>query len=146
MQNAIICDIDGCLLNTAHIHKEIAQKHLEGAQKWAYFEQCANNKDVGFNHILGEFLEGLERQGYKIILSTARSERIRPQTKIKLVADFNCDFELYMRAPNDLGPACEVKRKHLIQIQEKYNVEMAIDDERANLDMYSKYGLLVMQA
>lgn len=145
-KRAIICDIDGCLLNTDYIHQEIKEKGLEGAAKWRYFETYANDIDVNFNHNLGGLLESLARDGYEIILSTARNENIRHQTILKLRINLDCKFKLYMRASNDISPACEVKRKHLKQIQEEYAVEMAIDDEDANLKMFSSNGLFVMKA
>lgn len=145
-KKAIICDIDGCLLDTAHIHEDIKELGLEGIDKWRYFEMYANDIDVNFNYNLGGLLESLARNGYEIILSTARSESIKHRTILKLKTNLNCEFKLYMRASNDISPACEVKRKHLKQIQEEYAVEMAIDDEDANLDMFSKKGLFVMKA
>lgn len=146
MKKAIICDIDGCLLDTAHIHKVIEEKGLEGAAKWRYFEQNANSADVNFNYVLGEFLDCLAKDGYEIILSTARNENIKQDTSFKLRHYLDCDYRLYMRASNDISPACEVKKKHLKEIQEEFNVLMAIDDEDANLDMFSKNGLFVMKA
>lgn len=145
-KKAIICDIDGCLLDTAHIHKEIEEKGLDGADKWRYFEKHANSGDIRFNYTLGTFLESLARDGYEIIISTARNESIRHQTILRLRRSLDCKFKLFMRASNDIRPACEVKKKHLKQIQEEYAVEMAIDDEDANLDMFSKNGLFVMKA
>lgn len=145
-KKAIICDIDGCLLDTAHIHKDIKELGLEGLDKWRYFEMYANDIDVKFNHNLGGLLESLARNGYEIILSTARNENIKHRTILKLKSNLDCEFKLYMRASNDISPACEVKKKHLKQIQEEYIVEMAIDDEDANLDMFSKKGLFVMKA
>ncbi len=145
-KKAIICDIDGCLLDTAHIHEDIKELGLEGLDKWRYFEMYANDIDVKFNHNLGGLLESLARNGYEIIFSTARNESIKHRTILKLKSNLDCEFKLYMRASNDISPACEVKKKHLKQIQEEYAVEMAIDDEDANLDMFSKKGLFVMKA
>lgn len=146
-KKAIICDIDGCLLDTAFIHQEIEEKGLEGVAKWRYFETYANDIElVNFNQNLGSILEILAQNGYEIILLTARSENIRNATVRKIKLNLNCKFELYMRPTNDISPACEIKKKHLKELKENYDVYLAIDDEDENLKMFSNNGLFVMKA
>ena len=146
-KKAIICDIDGCLLKTGHIINEAEEKGLKDSEKWAYFQRKANDiYEVEFNFNLGDLLEALNKQGYKIILSTARSSEIRSQTIRRLKLHLSCDFELYMRDYDDVAPAPKVKKKHLKEIQKKYEVYLAIDDEDKNLDMFSSNGLYVMKS
>lgn len=143
---AVICDIDGCLLDTRAILKEATEKTTNDAEKWRYFEAYANDRNkVPFNYILGEVLNSLRDSGYKIIFSTARSEAIKVNTKIRLRSELGFMGDLYMRALDDLGPADQVKYKHLKQIREYYDPQIAIDDEDANINMFSGNGLLVMK-
>jgi 3-deoxy-D-manno-octulosonate 8-phosphate phosphatase KdsC-like HAD superfamily phosphatase len=146
-KKAIICDIDGCLLDTAIIHKEIEQKDLIGAQKWAYFERFANNIDkVSFNYNLGIALEALAKVGINIILLTARSESIRKSTARRLDMQLNCKYKLVMRNFGDEDTPRVIKKRHLENILKEYEVILAIDDEDENLKMFSAMGLFVMKA
>lgn len=143
---AIICDIDGCILDSSAVHAEIKRYKLEGAKKWLFFESFANNsKLVKFNRILGDWLYNQAKKGVAIIFLTARSENIRYTTRLRLASEFKPDFEfkLLMRAKDDLDPAHVCKAKHMEDILATYDVILAIDDEQANLDMFNSYGLLV---
>lgn len=145
-QDVVICDIDGCLLNTSAVLAEAKLQPSE-ADKWRYFNTYANDrKKVAFNYLLAEILKSLRDSGYKIIFSTARSEAIKVNTKIRLRSELGFMPDMYMRALGDIRPACEVKADHLKLIQKYYNPCIAIDDEDANLDMFSKNGLFVMKA
>lgn len=65
---AIICDIDGCVIDTSRIYEEIAEKGITGADKFAYFEEYANDPAKALiNQQLVDILEFLRLQGYKII-------------------------------------------------------------------------------
>ena len=145
-RKAVICDIDGCLLDTSQIFKEIEEKGLQGNEKWAYFERYANDRDKAkFNFILADVLNCLRNQGYKIIFSTARSEAIRINTKIRLQTDLGFMGDLFMRPLGNINPAAEVKAEHLKSIKGFYNACIAIDDEDENLKMFSKNGLLAVK-
>ena len=142
---AVICDIDGCLLDTREILREAEKKETE-AEKWRYFDTYANDRDkVAFNYVLGEVLESLRQCGYKIIFSTARSEAIKINTKIRLRLELGYIEDIYMRPIGDSRPAAEVKADHLKKIREYYDAQIAIDDEDANVKMYADKGLLVMK-
>ncbi len=143
---AIICDIDGCVLDTSAIYKEIERLNLEGQRKWMFFETFANDSKMSvFNQTLGNWLVSQYIKGINIIFLTARSEKIRYNTRTRLNKEFKnvLDYCLLMRAKDDLDPAHIVKEKHLKTILERYEVILAIDDEQPNLDMFNRYGLLV---
>ena len=143
---AIICDIDGCLLDTRAVLKEAEENTNNEADKWRYFQTYANDRDkVGFNWTLGEVLKSLHDSGYKIIFSTVRSEAIRINTKIRLRTDLGFIGDLYMRRIGDLRPAAEVKAEHFRLIREYYDPQIAIDDEDENIKMFAENGLLVMK-
>ena len=131
----------------SYYNEKIKEKGLEDAAKWRYFETYANDyMDVKFNFNLGDILEALAGKGYTIILLTARSENIRRATARRINFNLNCKYLMLMRDKNDISPAHVIKKKHLKEIQEKYEVMLAIDDEEENLNMYSSNGLFVMKA
>lgn len=145
-QKAVICDIDNCLLYTNFIIKEAEQKGLTGNDKWGYFHKFANCDKVLFNHKLGEILKALENQGYKILLVTARSEKIRKPTQRKLKQNLECDFKMFMRDFDNEESSAELKQKLLDEITKKYSVVFAIDDEEENIRMFLKNGIYTMQS
>lgn len=143
---AIICDIDGCIMDTSRIYEEIAEKGITGAEKFAYFEQYANDPAKALiNHQLAEILKFLNAQGYKIIFSTARSIVIKLRTMIRLRDELGFIGDLYVRGKNDFRPSAEVKADHLRRIKEYYDVHIAIDDEDENLKMFSENNILAMK-
>ena len=143
---AIICDIDGCLLDTRAVLKVAEATAQNEAQKWQIFENYANDRDkVAFNYILGEVLKSLRDSGYKIVFSTARSEAIKVDTKIRLRTELGFMGDIYMRRIGDLRPAAEVKAEHFRLIREYYDPQIAIDDEDENIKMFANKGLLVMK-
>lgn len=142
---AIICDIDGCVIDTSRIYEEIAEKGITGADKFAYFEEYANDPAKALiNQQLVDILEFLRMQGYKIIFSTARSKAIKIGTITRLRSCMLYS-DIYMRDLDDLRPAAEVKADHLKQIKEFYDVHIAIDDEDDNLKMFSQNNILAMK-
>lgn len=145
-QKAVICDIDGCLLDSREVLKEATKKTQTDTEKWRYFETYANAREkVNFNYTLGEVLRSLRNIGYKIIFSTARSEAIRLNTKIRLRSELGFMGDMYMRRIGDLRPAAEIKADHYKSICEYYDPQIAIDDEDENIKMYIHKGLLVMK-
>lgn len=150
-KKAIICDIDGCLLDTGFIFKEIEAQGLTGSEKWDYFHKKANLDEVKFNIALSEILYGFYDQGFDIILLTARSEEIRNQTRSKItyeniLAGFNYKFTLYMRHLGDCSPSHESKAKYIDFLKAKYSIVLAIDDDDANCKMFNENNILTMKA
>lgn len=142
---AIICDIDGCVIDTSRIYEEIAEKGITGADKFAYFEEYANDPAKALiNQPLVDILEFLRMQGYKIIFSTARSKAIKVGTITRLRGCMMYS-DIYMRDLDDFRPAAEVKADHLKRIKEFYDVHIAIDDEDDNLKMFSQNNILAMK-
>lgn len=151
MKKAIICDIDGCLLDTGIIFKEIEAQSLTGNKKWDYFHYWANSDKVSFNVALSEILFNFFNQGFEIILLTARSEKIRNQTRARItseniLAGLNYKYSLYMRQENDFSPSHESKLKHLKELKQKYFIILAIDDDEENCKMFHQNRILTMKA
>jgi len=150
-QKAIICDIDGVLLDTSKVFKQIEDFYLTGNIKWKYFNRHANDNDVPCDIRIMRILEWFVDNGYKIIFLTARSEEIYRQTRAKiqyeqaLYANKPFDFLLIMRPSDVLAPSDEVKYNALLEIEKKYNIFCAIDDDADNCDMFASKGILTLQ-
>lgn len=151
LKKAIICDIDGVLLETKHIFEEIEKANLTGASKWDYFNRRANDHDVEVDIRVIEVLETFANQGYKILFVTARSAEIWKQTRAKIdmaigqYAQNIFEYSLAMRGTDDFNASDCVKAELLQQIQEKYDVLFAIDDDKSNCDMFRKNNILTLQ-
>lgn len=147
-QKAIICDIDGCLLNTERIFKEIFQKNLKGDEKWAYFHKFANEPSHAIkNQFLINCLIFASKNDYEILLVTARNEEIYKET-FKYLYDNSgevFDFKLFCRKHNDYRPAWIVKEEITKELLKKYNIIMAIDDEISNCQMFESLGILTFK-
>ncbi len=150
-QKAIICDIDGVLLNTEHILNRAIIAGLANGDIWKFFNRHANDHDVMANPDIVEMLETFARQGYKIVFITSRSAEIRKHTSAKIAMSIGIyatrpfPFELLMRNIGDLRPSYEVKQDLMKQLQEKNSVLFAIDDESENCEMYARNKVLTMQ-
>ena len=147
-KNAIICDIDGCLLNTEKIFEEILQKKLKGDKKWDYFHKFANEPSHAIkNTKLIEFLICASKNNYEILLVTARNEVIYKETFRYLYdnKDEVFDFKLFCRKYNDYRPAWIVKEEITKKLLKEYNITIAIDDEISNCQMFESLGILTVR-
>lgn len=149
-QKAIICDIDGVLLDTAHIFERIENAGLQGSDKWDFFNRHANDFDVEIDFRIVETLEALSRN-YKIIFLTSRSGEIYKQTRAKiataigLYAQTVFDYILIMRKYRDLRSSAEVKAEWLKELQQEFDIILAIDDESENCEMFAENNILTLK-
>lgn len=141
-QKAIICDIDGCLLDTSGI--EIKDNDFKS------FHEKANSPIWSWKKIsLFNLLNNYTELGYKVILLTARSEEIRHQTYNYLIKSGGTILKgkpiLLMRKIGDTRPAHEMKEELLLEQMKNYYIEFAIDDEQENCEMFRNYGILTFK-
>lgn len=139
--NCIVCDIDGVLLDTSFIIKDIYEKGLKGDRKWDYFYEECNSEKVNIYSDMKNYIELMVIQGALPILSTARNERNRENTIKKLNKEGIPFYELYMRGEDDYRPSSEVKKDHLISIRNKYNILLFMDDDISNVSMAESLGI-----
>lgn len=141
MKDAIICDIDGCVVDTDWIWSEIEKQKLEGLEKWDFFNK--NSCNLEKSKINPEMIMLLNGYGVsnknELIFSTARSEEIRTETRAMLHKIFpDREFLLFMRPADCVSTSDEVKKEHLVEILKNYNIKIAIDNENQNCQMYRK--------
>lgn len=91
------------------------------------------------------FVQMFYNLGYKVIFLTARDERVRLRTEQQLRDMFDFNIDLYMRGRGDERPSYIVKEEHLHDLMEKYDIQLAIDDETPNIKMFQRYGITTIQ-
>ena len=145
-EDAVVFDVDGVLLNTEYIFKEILNLNLKGDAKWNYFmEHCNSHKTKPIKNALD--LWYCLNSRYKIFISTARNEKCKEETLLKLAEScfFTTEDNLFMRKNGDYRPALEIKREHLTEIMKNFNVLLFIDDDLANCEMAKELGILALR-
>lgn len=144
---AIICDIDGCLLDVSKLYKEIHSRHLIGQEMWDFFHKNANNPEYATK--IKEVFELLNSLDCKIILLTARRDLIAKSTlhyllegKVKL----NNISQLIVRSEELEGiPSHIFKKAELLKLKEQYDIQVVIDDEYTNCATFKEMGFTVLR-
>jgi predicted secreted acid phosphatase len=144
MKEAIILDIDGVILDTRVILKEILEKKLHGDEMWDYFYQNCNSSRILLMKNIIPFLDCLD-PSVCVILSTARNEKCRKETAEKLNKEGIAYDILYMRKNGDLRPSSEVKKDHIKLIKKEFEIVAFIDDDLSNCKMAEAEGLLALR-
>lgn len=141
---AIVLDVDGVLLKSDIIHQEIFELKLKGDAMWDYFYEHCNSERIPFIYEMLPLLYSFDSKVH-ILLSTARNEKCRKGTERKLKATFPEWKKLYMRKDGDYRSSAEVKKDHLEEIQESYNILAFIDDDLSNCQMARDMGIVALR-
>lgn len=150
-QKAIICDIDGVLLDTEHIFERIETAQLTGRDKWDFFNRHANEHDVIADSRVIELLEAFSEKGFRIIFLTARMQIIESETKAKIDASIGLfanrifPYLLLTRPTKNVESSSKVKAVWVELLREKYDIYCAIDDDPENCEMFAKNKILTLQ-
>lgn len=150
-EKAIICDIDGVILDSSQVFKEIDEQGLTGDAKWEYFDRHANGLHVYPEKRMLEIIYDLYQFGLRIIFLTARSVRIEEETVLRILKDFRLfgmpirNFRMRMRPEGDYSPSADVKEKHLIELKKKYDILCAFDDDDSNCEMFRRNNILTFK-
>lgn len=143
-RKCIVIDIDGCLLDSSHIMQEAEDLDLYGDLKWDYFYNHCNDVEV-----IPETKRFIRKcaETFDILISTARNDKCKEATLNKLQKEglFFLSCDIYMRKDNDFRPAYMVKKDHLIEIMEEYDIVAFIDDDIDNCDMAKDLGILSLR-
>lgn len=141
---AIVVDIDGVILDSDLILKEIYDLKLKGDAMWSYFHSNCNGNRVTFLSNITSLLNSLD-SSVTVVLSTSRNECCREGTEKRLHEEGLLYSKLYMRPVNDYRPSSEVKREHLKDIQKSYDVIAFVDDDLSNCQMAKNEGILALR-
>lgn len=141
MKKAILCDIDGVLLDSTAAIQIQQNKLAQGVpqeESWQYYYDnlhlCIKNEWCY------RLIESLARD-YKIIFLTARDEQARKDTVPFLKFNTKVDYELYMRPHGVVDTDTSIKHKILNELMTKYEFIFAIDDRKDNCEMYRMLGI-----
>ncbi|HIS88913.1 TPA: hypothetical protein IAA87_05790 [Candidatus Avigastranaerophilus faecigallinarum] len=146
----IICDLDGCLIDSAWIWEVIKLQKFEKNIVFDFFNRNANAEANNIDLVLYKYLCFKASGGYKIHFLTARSEEIEIQT-INFIQEktgllFGKEFTISFRPFNDFSSAAESKKIRLEQmIANGKNIILAIDDDEEIIDMYKTKGIPTLQ-
>lgn len=145
-ERAIICDIDGCVLDTSRIDNEIVELGLTQEQSFKYFDinisRITPIVNIKVCHFLYYFASN---EKCKIIFVTARSEKLREITYKQLAHVMEVRPEIiYMRPYGNYDEPHLLKEKILLKIKEHFNIFLAIDDNIQTCNMYEKHGIITI--
>ena len=149
-EKIIICDLDGCLIDSEWIWSIINGMKLEKEVGFDMFNRLANAEANEIDLTLLNYLRFKNIAGVRILFLTARSEIIETETinfiQRKTGLIFGKDFSISSRPSTDLTPAIESKRARLrTLIDSGKEILIAIDDEIDIVEMYEQAGIKAMQ-
>lgn len=144
----IICDIDGCLVDTSWIWRLVNNFNMTDEQKFNYFDLNANSRYSAVDSTLLTILNYCRQIeiAHRILFLTARSEIIAAPTINFLNARTGLvpgkDFLINFRPIDDKTSPVESKRARLLKlIEQKHRFLFAIDDNPEICKMYCEYKI-----
>ena len=144
-KRAIVLDIDGVILNTEFIFKEIFEKSLKGDEGWNYFHKYCNSERVelipNFLSFYSEIFFFRLKGDISLILLTSRNEKVKEQTVEKLKKEGIIFDEICMRPDGDYRESHELKQEALQQLQETYDIFLYVDDDLKNCEAAKELGI-----
>lgn len=146
----IICDLDGCLIDSAWIWDVIRVLNVSKEEGFDIFNRLANADKNNIDLSLYKFLCFKGSGGYRIHFLTARSELIEVETinfiQKKTGLIFGKEFTISSRPNNDVSSPAEskaVRIQHFIDSGKE--IALAIDDEIEVLKMYASKNIPFMR-
>lgn len=146
-KQAIICDIDGCLIDTRWIWGEVEKQGLNGDKMWEFFHKHANDiKKSKIQENLLNILRAVNTEICDVVFLTARSEEIKFDTVVILKSCLpNASIKLYMRPIGNTDPSDIFKESIFAKIKKEHDIILAIDDEEPNCSMFRKNGITTIK-
>ena len=146
----IICDIDGCLINSAWIWQMLKNKTVTQDEAFDIFNRLANAETNKIDLPLYKYLCFKCAGGRKLHFVTARSEEIEVETinfiQKKTGMVYGKEFTISSRPKNDTLPPAQSKAIRIQKFIDEGNViDLAIDDEDAVLEMYRSKNIPAMK-
>jgi predicted kinase len=137
---AVIFDIDGTLADATHRLHHVKAK----PPNWdAFFAECV--RDPVFEPIR-DLAQTISARGYKIILVSGRTDKVRSQTEVWLAEHAVPYAELHMRAEGDYRQDYVVKSQILDRILTEGNeIAFVVDDRPSVVAMWRERGLTCLQ-
>lgn len=149
-QKYILCDLDGCLINTAWIWDVVKSYNMPKDESFDIFNRLANADRNQIDLTLYKYLCFKASGGLKVHFITARSEVIEVETinflQRKTGLIYGKDFTISFRANNDVSTPAQSKSLRVQAfIDSGREVAFAIDDEDEVLKMYLSKNIPVIK-
>lgn len=140
MNKVVIFDIDGTLADATHRLHHIKAK----SPNWdTFFAECVTDPVI---EPIRELAQIVNAQGYRIILVSGRSAKVRAQTEEWLDINDVPYQELHMRAEGDYRQDFIVKSQILDAIlAEGHEIAFVVDDRPSVVAMWRERGLTCLQ-
>lgn len=142
----IICDLDGCLIDSAWIWDFINKQRVSKDEAFDLFNRLANADKNKIDLPLYKYLCFKASGGLKIHFMTARSELIEVETinfiQKKTGLIYGKEFTISFRPNNDLSSPADSKAVRVQSMLESgKQIALAIDDDVEVLKMYVSKGI-----
>ena len=145
----IICDIDNVFMDSREWELSFPSKaDLNDRVVWdEYHKKCYKVKPNPsiiktlscINELIAIHFVTARENRFNMREVTIRQIEEFSEGYIKIDGDYN---RLYMRQENDFRTSSEVKEEVLLnEILPNFNVAIAIDDDKSNIEMYKKYNV-----
>lgn len=146
MSKYLICDLDGCLINTAWIWEVVRAFNFTEDNAFDFFNRTANANVNKIDLPLLKYLCFKASGGLKIHFLTARSEVIEVETinfiQKKTGLIYGKEFTISFRPINDTSSPAETKKQRIeAMLLNGKEIAFAIDDEHAIIEMYREKGI-----
>lgn len=146
MNKYLICDLDGCLIDTAWIWEVVRAFKFTKEEGFDFFNRAANAEVNKIDIPLFKYLCFKASGGLKIHFLTARSELIEVETinfiQKKTGLIYGKEFTISFRPTTDITSPAESKRVRLeAMLANDKKVAFAIDDEDEIVEMYEQKGI-----
>lgn len=147
--SCMIVDVDGVIVHSKPLLREIFHLKLKGDKKYDYFNENFDKKPLEINHSLTEFVNLCHTcSDYKVLFLTARNEKIRKRTLNQLSKALKYEVEstdLFMRPENNKEKSEDFKKQVLKKLKKQYNIKLFIDDELKNCEMAKKLRIMALR-
>jgi hypothetical protein len=147
-EEILIFDIDGVLSNPTHRIEHAINKD------WDKFNElmALDTPHQKMMDVLFLFL----KSNYKVFLLTARPIEFKKTTMSWLRGNFcnellikekikNKGLELIMRPENNIESSEDFKEKEVLKLKEKFEILLAIDDNKNVIKMYRKHEIYALE-
>ncbi len=145
-QQYLICDLDGCLINTAWIWKTVNLFKMDTDTAYDFFDKAVNCNASRIDEYCLRYIYLKCSGGLKLHFLTARSEIIEVPT-INFIQEktgliYGKDFSISFRAANDVSASVDCKEERLKRmLQDGKKIALAIDDKDDIIAMYLRHGI-----
>lgn len=136
-QAAVIVDVDGTLVDVSSV-----RHHVAGPGKRDFDAFHHGSADCPPIAQTLRWVEEMHDNGHHILVVTARMEKWRGLTLSWLARHLTRPHtELVMRRDGDYRPDYEVKREIHAELEDRYHIRAAIDDNPNVLKLWNELGI-----